>query len=500
MGREQKEVATNGMTDIAELQSSVMQDPADYEARWRLAKKLYLACEYQQALDHLLVLKSKWSRRLNVLRYLAATFYRLGMYTEAIEELKDALSMWPTEVGLMEQLARVHEAAGNKEDASQVWADILDRNTDHPLASSAIRRLRTTRSESVVDNLGLGESDSGIHLMTGVMCAQCGARNSLDFDRCWQCHALLQKGTPQPHKHNRANNSAYVSSMFIALINVILLALGAYVTVRQMRFIESLGSNDSDGMTVYALFVDELGIARITSGILLLILWPLALEFMLAQIKAGHQRPVGAFGVGTFLALATYLTFWLPVQVMMFAPLSMAVGSFVALMLLMRLEFKQAMKVWVVQGVVALLVTLTTFAAFAGSDLVIESPAIVSHAAKVDSKVREDRVLRVKGSLPVDSTIQWDTTGSTWLDQKGAAVRITVKTDIRREIPPSLELSSDNETVLIRDITMPTSEFTAQIQPGKPYQLRIKSSAQPDGKDLKVEIDVEGVLIPRFLQ
>jgi tetratricopeptide (TPR) repeat protein len=109
------------MVDIWDLSRFVEDHPGDYEQRWRLAKKLYLACEYRLALEHLQILRNEWARKLNVVRYLAATLYRLGRYDEAIRELEDAIYTWPEEIGLREQLARVLEVANRNPEAADAW-------------------------------------------------------------------------------------------------------------------------------------------------------------------------------------------------------------------------------------------------------------------------------------------------------------------------------------------------------------------------------------------
>ena len=96
------------MADLEELSQYVTSHPDDYAQRWRLAKKLYMAWEYNEAIKHLLILKKNWTRKLNVLRYLAATYYRLGRYMDAISELKEILQQWPSETAVWEQLARVY--------------------------------------------------------------------------------------------------------------------------------------------------------------------------------------------------------------------------------------------------------------------------------------------------------------------------------------------------------------------------------------------------------
>ncbi len=71
------------MSDVWELAAYVEDHPGDHQQRWRLAKKLYAEREYLLALENLQVLNKEWTPKLNVQRYLAATYYRLGRYTEA---------------------------------------------------------------------------------------------------------------------------------------------------------------------------------------------------------------------------------------------------------------------------------------------------------------------------------------------------------------------------------------------------------------------------------
>ncbi len=179
------------MNDLKDLADYVVNHPDAYEYRWRLAKKLYMAWEYNESLKHLQILKKKWNRKLNILRYLAATYYRLGRYDEAVTELEQILAQWPSEIPVWEQLAKVHEVAGHAEQAATAWEGVLRLDPDHSIASRSVQRLRSTPANTPQDELHLADSDSGINLRSGRICENCGAQNSEEFDRCWQCHASL---------------------------------------------------------------------------------------------------------------------------------------------------------------------------------------------------------------------------------------------------------------------------------------------------------------------
>ena len=185
-------MGTGQKADLEELSQYVAVHPDDYERRWALAKKLYMAWEYNDAQKHLLILKKSWTRKLNVLRYLAATYYRLGLYDEAIAELNAITQLWPNEVAVWEQLARVYEIAGRTTHAAQTWEQIVRISPSHPTAARSVQRLRSPSGDSQREDLRLGDSDSGIDLSPYRICNNCGAQNSDEFERCWQCHTTLR--------------------------------------------------------------------------------------------------------------------------------------------------------------------------------------------------------------------------------------------------------------------------------------------------------------------
>lgn len=136
------------MADIWDIARYVEANPDDNEQRWRLAKKLYTAWEYRLALEHLQILKNEGPDRINILRYLGATYYRLGRYEESIRELEEAVERWPDEIGIFEQLARVLEIAGNHERAADMWDKTLDLDPHHPMAAHAAARLRSSTPDT----------------------------------------------------------------------------------------------------------------------------------------------------------------------------------------------------------------------------------------------------------------------------------------------------------------------------------------------------------------
>ncbi|HOQ90632.1 MAG TPA: tetratricopeptide repeat protein, partial [Candidatus Hydrogenedentes bacterium] len=100
------------MAEIWDIEEHLAEHPEDDAARWSLAKRYFAAAEYRKALDHLETLRRQRTLRINEMRYLGATLYRLGRFSEAEQVLKEAIGHWPEEIQLYEQLSRVQEAAG----------------------------------------------------------------------------------------------------------------------------------------------------------------------------------------------------------------------------------------------------------------------------------------------------------------------------------------------------------------------------------------------------
>lgn len=222
------------MTEIDELRTHLEHHPDDHATRWTLAKKLYMGVEYGEALGQLAILKEKWVRKLNVSRYLAATYYRLGQYDDAVAELRQALKEWPDEVALHMQLARVYEVAGNREEAARSWEEVLRINPRDAMAAEAVDRLSREPEATAEEDLHLKQSDSGINIAEVRVCSNCGAQNSPDFDRCWQCHAVLpgrdgRTPTPMPlPRDQKPASHSWVWVLLTGLVIVAVVALGVF--------------------------------------------------------------------------------------------------------------------------------------------------------------------------------------------------------------------------------------------------------------------------------
>lgn len=185
------------MADVEEIRAYVESYPDDHKQRWRLAKKLYNSWEYRPALEHLLKLREVWPDQVPVLRYLAATYYRLGKYDDAEKELKLALKDHPQECSLLEQLAKVYEGAGDTDQAIEAWTRVMDVQP-RKTAEEALERLGMavgTMASSMATSTSQEMSSHGNE--TVVVCPHCGESNDIFSKRCARCHGDFEKETPQ---------------------------------------------------------------------------------------------------------------------------------------------------------------------------------------------------------------------------------------------------------------------------------------------------------------
>ena len=175
------------MAEIWDVAAHVESNPDDHAQRWRLAKKLYSAHEYRLALEHLNILKKEWTPKMNVHRYLAATYFRLGRYEEAINELEDSIQEWPDEIGLREQLAYVLKADKQYERTLDAWKAVLKLQPDHAIAKKSIQKLKSVmekgeeahEADTKLDPMVMEQDDIPTPPpMPGMECPKCGAQNS----------------------------------------------------------------------------------------------------------------------------------------------------------------------------------------------------------------------------------------------------------------------------------------------------------------------------------
>ncbi len=492
------------VAELWDIARHVEEHPDDSEQRWRLAKKLYTAWEYRLALEHLQILKKEWRDKANVWRYLAATYYRLGRYDEAIVELRAAIETWPDEIGLLEQLARVLEVSDKRLEAVETWRKIEKMDPHHPIASKAAKRLTEEKPPSEQSDLQLGDSDSGIDLSPGQVCPRCGAQNSSEFDRCWQCHAFLNElestgaSTPPPLPRRRPMLTPETIGLSAGLFVLALLLLGAYLSLRWVLFKNQTGLPRIDA-TLYDIYCNQMVWSRMIVGGALLFIWPIALWLALLLVKP--KQPVPASWIiltGLFLTGLTYVSSWLPEQLLMLTvllppllALSIILGGF-------SIGLLRGFNVWLLHLAIVGVCTITVWTVTESIQLRVplnpfkEIPAIIKFS-KTDKNIQNNAVYKLtSGTLPLSKKVKWVSTGSRWLDSRAGQALFTLYT-VAPDPQMKFEIHDSTGTLLYEPVF------------GKQWSRRflIKTEHEYDitahgPKELFVQIDISSMLKSQF--
>jgi tetratricopeptide (TPR) repeat protein len=496
------------MANMWDLGQYVEEHPDAYEQRWRLAKKLYLACEYRLALEHLQVLKNEWIRKQNVLRYLGATYYRLGRYEESVRELEEAIEIWPDEVGLREQLARVLETAGDHTRASAVWEQVQRLDPDHPMAGKAAERLISHHDASPESDLRIQESDSGIDIAPKRICPACGAQNSIEFDRCWQCRTPLVHGAvaaiaplpmpvPMPVAQPLAgieedkNPGRRVANILAGLLLFALLTGGIIGGISALPSQEAPPGIDIVP-TVYAYLYNALFSVRLVVGLVVLALWPLVLFLTLNTASSNEPHPLVVAAAGLFLGALGNGLAWTPPQVLPHLLGLTALVSFLTIFAFFNLTLRDTLIVWLVQLLIIPAAAAGAILAVEGPSALLSAPATVAYAAKHDSaKLPAFRYEAPPASVVASSdqyAIQWNSTGSPWLDQKLSNTQFEM-THVAKGNPLSFDLRAEGHTVLFEKTgTSPFRIGFPKLKPGIPYTLSVRGDPDQVGTPIGLAV------------
>lgn len=489
------------MTDIWDLSAYVEAHPGDLDQRWRLAKKLYTAFEYRLALEHLLVLKNEWGPRANVSRYLAATYFRLGRYEEAIREMRNSLDKFPEDMGLREQLARTLVTDDQNEAAVKEWEEILKLRPDHAFAGQAVEKLKKTiekraRAQAKVEQAKTGTALNANALDTNpneVSCPSCGELNSSEFKRCWKCHALLGTETAPPSAFVEPPKAAPAQVRWPIAMGILIagmLALGVFLTLRGLSTLTPGISSDSPPPSVIAYLDRILFWTKVSVGVALLIGWPIAwrLGSYFAEVE-GRIYNDTLYQYGALLALSTYALLWLPWRWVVAAAAVPLVASALIAFLALSIRPGAAARLWLIQLVAVAVLATGVISLRHGPGILIEAPAIAAYA----SKSNEASTYASRLSAPGEIRVVWASSGSRWFDRHGSSVEISV-----RPAPHSRPLYL--ETIKPEAEGPPTYEhmrgevFTSRldaVRPGARYTYKVQT------KELvAVDFTLQGLLRP----
>jgi tetratricopeptide (TPR) repeat protein len=470
--------------------------PEDYEERWRLAKKMYLSWEYRHALDHLLVLKNEWTPRLNVRRYLAATYYRLGRYDDASAELEEAIGRWPEDVGLREQLARVKEIAGDRAGASAVWEDIAELSPAHPTAHSAIKRLLQKPGSSPREDLGIADSDSGVNLKIGVVCPQCGAQNSNDEARCWQCNEPLSHVSPPPMRRAARKNAPVVFGPSIemlvtitGIVGMVFAAISVYLSIRLMLGDRGTGAHIGYS-DLWDLYQHGMGRTRLALGAALYIGFPAALWLAISHLDVKLRVPPAFLTLTAFATAGiAYVCTWLPANALWLGALMPPLASALLIIGAAQIPRRQAVSVWAMHlGIVAVIV----LAVFLSAERLqfgrfynplTEIPRVLAYINTASPGAGDAPFIAEDTIVPIAQRMRWESTGSGWLDARAGETVFTVTSKHFSQL--IFEIKDSTGTVEYKDLRSERWTTTFPVKPNEVYEIFVRG---PEGVQATLEV------------
>ena len=467
--------------DLWALKQSIEENPSDHELRWKVAKSFYAACEYRHALEELQILRNEWEPRLNVVRYLSATYYRLGRYEEAIRELRSGISTWPTEIVLQEQLARVLEVSGNLLGAAQTWEGVAKLEPSHPLANSAAKRLQRKAEGKYAEqatDLTLDSQDSGINLKPGQTCSNCGAHNALDAELCWQCQSpIYTVRTPRPSRRTGklASPQGHPNVLRFAggAVTVLVLAMCVYLTIRD------LAAMGDPVESIQEFYRHTLAPTRVVLGAGLLLIWPLTFYLLLFAIGV-PRIPLGTVTIaGLCMAGVAY---WLSFS----SPAGLAIGLAAALIasvaifhLGFQLKPKEIISVWLYQSVIivvamVVLVTLTEWSRTGVFFNPVRDIPALSRTARMPLRNPELLFSRDLSAqpLPFRCRIQWESSGSPWIDRYAESIFLEI--DPREQSGIELDFLNAAGSTIGYETQLRNKETKSYpVDAGQPYTLKL---------------------------
>jgi tetratricopeptide (TPR) repeat protein len=504
------------MAEIWDVAAHVESNPEDHPQRWRLAKKLYAAHEYRLALEHLNVLKNEWTPKLNVRRYLGATYYRLGRYSEAIAELEDSIREWPDEIGMREQLAYVLKSDKQYEPALRAWKEVQRLQPDHAIARKSIQRLEhlikhgeeSQEAETKYDPVLTGSEDIPTPPpMPGMECARCGAQNSEEFGDCWRCGNPLPhaRSITQPILFDMNDKSFFIESKLLGRLG----AMAALVLLLCALFLGMLllskYKTGLPSITSLAQIYDHALVpSRIAAGLAMLLLWPVVLRLTIRMLRIKPRpKAVHAYVGGILLGALALAIMLMPMPALLLVP-GNAILLFMALVVsVVALEFRMgaALALWATHFAVMFLLGFTAFWAtemyqYGNAVNPVTEISALWNFSKTPGNHANMSPMRLPSVLsPINDNVQWHSSGSDWLDAKISDIVVNVRVeepdaDLRFQIYEEGKLKFHEELNRVQN-----HQFPYRVSPEKQYTFRVIGS-----ENISVQVLLQSLLPVEILK
>lgn len=479
--------------EYAALEQHIKDHPDDCAQRWRLAKHLYAARRYKEALDHLLILRREWEPRLNVARYLAAVYYRLGRHEDAAAELRSASEAWPEDVAVHEQLARVLETSHEQEEALKAWEAVQKLSPRHSAAARAIERLRAGNGILDDDAVAEMESDGLLEPRPGQVCPGCGAQNSIDARTCWQCGSrLVLAGTPRPRRsptplpQKKGNSEFWL--LLTLLLGLLFVFVAVYFTFREWSLSRLEPEDPHFARTVYAILLRSLLGTRLRLGCILLVAWPLSIWVGLRVTNGRKALDARIWLAGICLTALAYDALWLPLAHWPWIPALLGAASLVLLGGLFRTSLYRLAGAWLIQGTIVAAVACGAFVLLEGTAPVRAFPRIAAYSAECSMRRDPAGHTFPAGETPYAAKFEWLSSGSPWFDAEADEVLFEVTTTRQTE-DFAVELRTQEDTLVLNNTCSTPFRFTHEVRTDQPYEILVTG-----GKGVPVTVKARCVL------
>ncbi|MEK7795147.1 MAG: hypothetical protein AAB353_11485, partial [Candidatus Hydrogenedentota bacterium] len=417
-----------------------------------------------------------------------------------IEELRAAPQSWPGEIGLHEQLARDLEASGDKTGAASEWEKVSGLNPDHAFATRAMTLLRDHRpaeKRKAGPARPRASAPSQSTFEDDRACPSCGAKNGSEFERCWQCHALLraaaraadQREETRPSAAFRpaARSGADLWPMFLGFTIVACLSAGLYFTLR--TYVGGLPAKPEPASSLHTFLDYKLNSTRLIIGLVLLIAWPVCLHLAARLANIDRYDGVRLTVIGITLATLVFASSWLILAAPALVIAAPILASFLLVFFAAELKYLQALRLWALQGALATLVLVTAFTAIHSFDFVRDFPFLLSRLATRALAPTFEQ----SGVTPVDWVIEWVPSESDWLDRVANTALITVEPGAHQDRIFVEITGVDKKTLEFREVNGAIFTFDFEkVRPGQPFHLLVS------GKEaIPVRVKVESVFTTR---
>ena len=160
----------------------------------------------------------------------------------------------------------------------------------------------------------------------------------------------------------------------------------------------------------------------------------------------------------------------------------------VPILTLYKIGVGRALLAWAIQAVLAAGAVLAALTALEGATMLLQFPAIASYAGMHDNQQNAGTFQFPVLLAPIDKTIRWESTGSSWLDGRGSSARVEIRGETS-DPSLSIELKDASGTVDNGYARSAPFSFTCKVVPGRPYKLLI--TGKPN---TKVECAIYGVM------